>query len=317
MPTTIGTGFEQLPLTVNRLLQEPLVVPELMRNLFMGQFVADQILRPAGHVTGGAIQYWVSGPVYPDVTGGDAEVVAPLSEIPVVNPIVGTPASELVYKRGLGLRISRELAERNNIGAVQRGLQQIRNGIVRSVDGVFFTKLTAAITQTVAAGAPWATTSGTTIRKDIMSARLIISNLKTSGYEYQPDTLLMSDVSYNNLVLSPEFLAPFVGAAAQQSPALTGNLGGDGAGAPTNGVYKGNVWGYNILSSPLLPSTKVYLLQSNVLGGIGDERGSPGQPIEVSDMYPEPSHEAQRWNVTRAAAGFIDNPFSAVAITST
>ena len=93
MPTTIQTGNEQNPITVNAMLEDPLVVPRLVRTFFKQQFIADQILRPAGKATGGAVQYWVSDPVYPDVTAGDVEVVAPLGEIPVANPIIGAPAS--------------------------------------------------------------------------------------------------------------------------------------------------------------------------------------------------------------------------------
>lgn len=316
MPVTIATGAEQVPFTVNAMLQRPTIIPELMRNLVNDQFIADRVLRSAGKATGGAIEYWVSGPVYPDVTGGDAEVVAPMAEIPVVNPIIGTPASTQVQKRGLGLRISREIQDRNSVDIVMRGLVQIRNALVRSVDSAMIRALNAAITQTVAVGAPWGNATGTTIRKDIAVARLILANLVTQGYDYQPDTLLMSTTTYNNLLLSPEFLASFIGSAALQSPSLTGNLSGDASGAnPTNGVFKGRVWGYDIIASPLVTSTT--LLQKNVVGGIADERGSPGQPIEIGDFFPEPAHESMRRNITRAAAGFIDNPLAAVTLVGT
>ncbi len=301
---TIGTGAEQLPLSINRLLQDPLVVPELMRNLFRGQFVSDQVLRPAGKATGGAVQFWVSGPVFPDVTLGDVEVVAPLGEIPVVNPIVGSPASALVLKRGLGLRLSREIQDRNDVGIVLRGMTQIRNAMVRSVDAAMIAALRAGVTQTVAAGAPWGNATGTTIRKDIASAQLILRRLQTQGYDYQADTILAGVGSEFALRLSSEFLAPFIGQAAAGSPALTGTVGT-------------KLWDMNWLFSPNLPDNEAWVLQSNVVGGIADERGAPGQPIELSDPFYEPAHEATRWNVTRAAAGFIDNPGACVHVVGT
>ena len=128
------------------------------------------MLGRAGVAKGGAVAYWVSNPVLPDPTGGGVEVIAPLAEIPVANPIVGSPASELVYKRGLGLRIGREQIDREDVGSVLLGMQAIRNAIVTAVDGAFMAKLLAAITQTVAVTTPWDASSGTTIRRDWAAA---------------------------------------------------------------------------------------------------------------------------------------------------
>ncbi len=295
MPTTIATGREQVTLTVNQLLSDPLLVPELMRTFFRDQFIADQILRPAGRATGGAVQYWEAGPVLPDTVGGGVEVVAPMAEIPVVNPIVGAPKAAQVLKRGLGLRISRELADRNNVGIVMSCLQQIRNAMVASVDGALMTAINAATTQTVAVATPWDAATGTTIRRDLTAARAIPEGLRDTGFDYQPDTLLINRRTRDDLMLSSEFQAPFIGQVAGQNPLLAGQL-------------PDSVWGYRFLVSPQVPFDVAYLLQRQVVGGIADERGTPGEPIEVSDPFPEPAHEATRWNVTRAVAGFIDNP---------
>ena len=301
MPTTIATGREQVTLTVNQLLEDPLRVPELLRTFFRDQFIADKILRPAGKATGGAVQYWEAGPVLPSTTGGGVEVVAPMSEIPVVNPVVGDPKSAQILKRGLGLRISRELADRNNVGIVLRGMQQIRNAMIVSVDGALMTAINAAVTQTVAVATPWDAATGTTIRRDLTAARAIPEGLRDTGYDYQPDTLLINRRTRDDLMLSSEFQAPFIGAVAGQNPILAGQL-------------PDSVWGYRFLVSSQVPFDVAYLLQSQVVGGIADERGTPGEPIEVSDPFPEPAHEATRWNVTRAVAGFIDSPGAIVRL---
>jgi hypothetical protein len=303
MPVTIGTGNEQNALTVNRLLEDPLMVPELMRTFFRGQFIADQILRPAGKATGGAVQFWVSGPVYPDVAAGDAEVVAPLAEIPVANPIVGTPASAQVKKRGLGLRISREMADRNNVGAVMRGLDQIRNAIVRSVDGALMTAIQNAITQTVSVTTPWDAASGTTIRKDVQAGKALVETLQDTGYQYDLDTLLINRRTRDDLIVAAELAAPYVGAVAGQNPLLATGQSNDLA------AKLAQVLGFQqVLVSPQVLTDHAYGIQRNVVGGIADERGTPGQPIEVSAPYEEKPYEATRWDVTRAAAGFVDNP---------
>lgn len=293
MPTTISTSNEQNPITVNAMLQDPLVIPRMVRTFFQSQYIADQILRPAGNAKGGAVQFWVSDPVYPDVTGGDVEVVAPLGEIPVANPIIGAPDSAVVLKRGLGLRISRELQERNNTGAVLLGLTQIRNSMVRSVDGALMTAIAAAVPggNVVSVSTPWDAASGTTIRRDLLTGRGLVETLQDTGFNYQLDTLLVNRRTRDDLLAAPEFQATFVGNVADRNPLLDGQL-------------PSNIWGYNILVSPQVPTDKAYLVAKNVLGGIADERGG----VEVSDPFKEPAHEATRWNVTRASAGFIDNP---------
>jgi hypothetical protein len=303
MPTTIGTGTEQSAITLNWLMADPTRIPMQLRSFFRQQFVADQVLRRAGVAKGGAVAYWVSNPVLPDPTGGGVEVIAPLAEIPVANPIVGAPASELVHKRGLGLRIGREQIDREDVGSVLLGMQQIRNAIVTAVDGAFMAKLIAAITQTVAVTTPWDAASGTTIRKDWAAANRIVENLRTSGLAYRLDTLLVNLNTRDALMFAPEFQAQFIGNVADQNNLLTG-------AAPTK------VWNFNIIASPTIPTDKAIGLQSQVIGGIADERGTPAEPIEVSDPYPEPAYEATRWNVTRAAAGFVDAPGAAVLFTN-
>jgi hypothetical protein len=202
------------------------------------------------------------------------------------------------------LRISRTLRDRENVGAVMRGIEQIRNEIVRSVDGALMAALRAAVTQTVAVATPWNAATGTTIRKDWVAARRIVENLRDSGFDYSPDTLLINRGTRDALLLSGEFQAPFIGAVAGQNPLINGQL-------------PDQAWGYRFLVSPEVATGEAWLLQRNVVGGIADERGTPGNPIEVSDPFPEPAYdEAMRWNVTRAAAGFVDAPGSAVRFTN-
>ncbi len=303
MPTTIGTGTEQAAMSLNWLMEDPLRIPMQLRSFFRAQYVADQILRRAGKATGGAVQYWVTNPLTPDVTGGGVEVVAPLAEIPVANPIVGSPASEVVYKRGLGLRIGREQIDREDIGSVLLGMQQIRNLMVAAVDGAMMAKIRAAVTQTVAVSTPWDAASGTTIRKDWAAANRIMDDLRPSGFDYRLDTLIVNINTRDDLMFAPEFQAQFIGNAADQNYLLSG-------AQPTR------IWNFNVIATPQVNADEAFAVQAQVVGGIADERGTPGEPIEISDPFPEPAYEATRWNVTRATAGFIDAPGAIVRFTN-
>ena len=160
--------------------------------------------------------------------------------------------------------------------------------------------LDAAITQTVAVATPWDAAAGTTIRRDWLSAKAIVETLQDTGFDYNLDTLVINRRTRDDLLVAPELQTLFTGNYADQNWLIDGKL-------------PAKIWGWDILVSPNVPIDKAYAVQKNVIGGIADERGG----LEVSDMFAEPAYEAQRWNVTRASAGFIDNPQAGVEFTNT
>lgn len=297
-PVLIGTGTEGQPITVNALWRDPLRVPMMLRRVLEGQFIMDQVLRYAGSAPGGAVQFWEASTMFPQ---DDPEILSPDSEVPVTLPFYGEPRSVVTRKGGLGLRITREMVDANNIGAVELGMQAIRDSMIRLFDGRLLTALRNSVTQTVAVGAPWGAATGTTILKDLTAADNLVENQRDSGFNYRLDTLLVSRTTRNNLRQAPELSSrvtdpapvPLIGTQVDQR--LSTQLG------------------YRVLVSPQLVNNEAYLIQSGVIGGRADRR-----PMEVSDMFVEPAYDfSQRWNVIRDTAAFIDNPRAGVKLTGT
>jgi hypothetical protein len=136
------------------------------------------VLRNAGTATGGAVQYRVSSGSSPTPA---PEIVAEGAEIPLATVTRGDLTDQAGQKRALGVAITQEMRDRNAMGEVDRQITAVRNTVVRDIDGAFFTALTAAVTQTRAATATWATTATATIRKDINAAKLLIKKAVAPG----------------------------------------------------------------------------------------------------------------------------------------
>src|SRR5437660_1695896 len=128
MPVTITSSRAQQPLTVNALVAAPTVIPERILSLTENQFVTDRILRMGGSAQGGAVQYRVSSPIFADQA---SRIVNEAAEIPVVSVSRGDLASKPTQKNALGLIITKEMQDRNQLGEVDRQMTNIRNTLIR------------------------------------------------------------------------------------------------------------------------------------------------------------------------------------------
>lgn len=293
MPTVvIGTGHDGPALTVSQILKNPRIVPELIRQATNEQFIADQLLRNAGETSGGAVQFWESGPLYPEE---DVEVVTHSGQIPLTPLGIGEPKSAPVVPRGLGLLIKRQMEKRNDIGAVMRGVTMIRNAMVRSVDGAFLKALRDSTLNTRTATAAWSLGTAT-VRKDIAQARKQITDQKT---DFEPNALVIGHGSAADLLVSDEIQKPYAGNVAGQAPILRGNLGS-------------KFWDMDLYVTHQLQAGEAFVLQRNMVGGYSDEF-----PLEVSGPFALDAEGVQgkRWNVFRSTVGFIDQPKAATRIT--
>lgn len=297
-PVRVVTAASQQALTVNALVQNPLIIPERIIQVLDNQFVMNDVLRNAGKATGGAVSFRVSTGLFADDA---SEVVAPGGEIPLVTVTRGDLDSARVQKRALGVEIDREMRERNDIGAVQNQLTRLRNTLVRDFDGAFVTTLRNGVSQTVTAGAGW--TSGTTIRADINAAAKLISNSQapstTGGQQFMgfnPDTIVFNPNTKWKLLGNTNFLQLFLGTT---SPTNTNQL-------PQSilGLTPRITWG--------VPDGEVWVMQSKVVGGYADEI-----PLEATELYYWQPRQVYRSDATRSTAAFIDEPLAAARITGT
>lgn len=301
MPVRVVTSRDTQPITINALLRNPLVVPERIISFMQNQFVMDQVLRDAGNATGGAVRYRESSTQF---AADSVEIVAEGGEIPLTTVDRGDVKSKPVQKRALGVAITREMRIRNDVGEVERQMTALKNTMVRDIDGAFFTALAAAVTQTRAATATWATAGTATIRKDILQAKKLpqtatAPNASSKDYlGFNPTHLLLSKDSEADLLASSEFMSLIFGSANAS------NVGS------INDIPDANVLGLKPLVSVGLAAGTAYVVEAKTVGGYADEI-----PLEATELYYVEKNQLYRSDCTRSTAGFIDQPLAAAKIT--
>jgi hypothetical protein len=138
MPVRVVTSQSQQALTVNALVENPLIIPERIIKVLDNQFVMDQVLRNAGKATGGAVSFRVSSGLFADDV---SEIVAEGAEIPLVTRTRGDLTRPASRSARSASRSPARCVLRNAMGEVNNQLTTLRNTIVRDIDGAFVTTL--------------------------------------------------------------------------------------------------------------------------------------------------------------------------------
>lgn len=298
MATRVVTARDTQTVSVNALIENPLVVPERIISVLRDQFVADRVLRNVGEARGGAVQYRVSSGIFAD---NSSEIVNPGAEIPVAEISRGDISSVPVAKRGLAVVIDRETRLRNSVGEVERQIQVVKNTVVRDIDTAFITALRAALvaaSQTSAASNAWSSGSAT-IRKNLNAARLGVSNsaVATGNFTgFRADTLIISPTTEADLLNSTEFLALVFGS----------NMPSD-----LEGLNGRTILGLKILVTPSVGDNDAFVVQSKQIGGYADEI-----PLESTELYYWAPNQIYRSDTVRSTAGFIDQPLAGWLLTA-
>lgn len=303
MAVRVVSTRDQQPLTVNALVDSPLIVPERIISEFEGQFIMDEVLRNVGKAQGGAVQFRVSSPQFADIA---SQIVNEGAEIPLATVSKGDIQSKPVQKRGLGVLITQEMRDRNSMGEVTRQITAIRNTLVRDVDGAFVTALNAAITLTRAATAVWTNAATATIRKDILAAKRLVRTATVAGTTdsylgYEPTHLLVNPTDEANLLGSAEFTALLFGQVNPSNVSTFNDLPGGG-----------NILGLKPRSSVSVAAGTALVVTQNEIGGYADE-----QPLNATELYSAGLQPRQsfRSDVVRSTVGFIDQPLAGSKIT--
>lgn len=307
MPNPVTYSGSGPRMTVNQLLNNPLVIRERVLRMMDQQFIMEAILRKVPNNNSGVIAYNESTPQFAD---DDAAVVAEAAEIPLTTGQLGAPKAAFTVKTALGIEITREARDRNRMDLVTQRMTQVKNTFIRHWERRLFNALLAAIpagnkidlTATVAARA-WNGGTAPTIRNDIVDLMTLISeaiapNQGTDGFlGFIPDTLVISTRTRYAMMKDPTFQKVY-----EQSPL-----------AVKNPIYSGqlerDVMGLNILSSRFMNDDYAFMLQSKVVGGYSDER-----PLQTSALYPDNPREVWRTDVVRRTAIFIDQPLAIAQI---
>lgn len=308
-PTRI-TSFQDGPrITVNSMLKNPTLVPARVLSLLNQQFIVDRVLRTGPAIPSGALIYHESTPLYAE---DNAAVVEEFGAIPATVGDIGIPRTARSVKRALAIRISQEMADRNDVDAVNTQITQVKNTMVRTWEDAFLATATASFpTLAASAASGWvyntSPTAGTGFFYDLAHAIFDINNADSDSsngmgsqkFGFEPDTVIINTMVATTLLTNPDITKVFqVGDAAQQQPLLNGLperwLGGQ----------------LKLVKSWRLDPDKAIVCQSGVVGGISDER-----PIGATPLYEDRPTETWRTDVTRASAIFIDQPKAGITIT--
>lgn len=280
---TISGDFE----TISRFLNSPTLVQRALRTLAQNRFVADRLLTAQVPTEGGALLYEQNESIFTD---RPAEAIEPGGQYPVTTLGVGPALIAAVKKWGLQTPITDEAIRRLRMNPVTRGMTKIVNGVVKQVDTVALTAISATVTQTFAAPTAW--TSSTRILRDILTAKATILALNQG---YDPDVVVIDDLTWAILAADPTI----ANSRAREDK--------------SNPVYTGDfaiLAGLEVLPTPNLPVAGVaFVADSKVLGGMGNE-----VPLTSSSIRDE---NLEKWDVRakRITTPFVQEPAAAIKIT--
>lgn len=301
MSTTVGSVSDGPAITVRQLVANPLNIPARVKQLLNNNFLTDVIFRDAGGNGAGAVVYEESTPLF---LAGSPEDVAEFGEIPVAVGQRGTPRLAVGVKRGLGVRVSREMRDENRLDDVNRQLIQLRNTMVRAEENALLSLAQAAAIPAITASATWGTTGKP--RLDIANAMETVAGQNAGeGTQdvlgFEPDTIILPGNITPVLLNNSDFLSIY-----------SNNPTTGAEDIRYTGVLPGTVMGLTALRTRFWPSNKALVIQRGIVGFRSDTR-----PLEITPLYPEGNGpnggptESWRTDTTRKRVLGVDQPLAA------
>jgi hypothetical protein len=287
-------------ITYDALLKDPLIIPELILDMTQNEFIMDVILRKGGMTNSGAVRYSESTPLYADDV---PEIRSEFGEVPVVPTSVGIPRVVFTHERAMAVSVSDQMRRRMIMDPLTRQLRQVKNTMTYSWEQAFFSAVIAnAGIQTLAVGAPWAS-SNATIRADIANAVFLVENASvpsslgfTSFLGFEADTMIIGTGTKNTLIQSSSFAAPYIGDIASENLQYTG-------------VLPNKILDLDTLRSRQIPSGNALVLMRQRCGFVADEL-----EYQASPLYRVEPTKSMRSDVQRQSAIGIDEPLAFVLL---
>jgi hypothetical protein len=298
-------------ITVSQLIGNPLFVPTRLQQLMANQFISEALFRDAGANPAGVVAYTEGSPHF---LQDDVADVAEFGEIPVSLGYLGLPRVAFAVKKALGVRVSKEMIDENQIGQVNNQLIQLRNTFVRANDRAVKTVLQSSVVPTTAVPKAWTDTTSNP-RVDIALAMAAIESAQATVfpagigstdeyYGFVPDTIVLHPSLFSVLIANPAFMQIYLSnPLSPQSPAYTGAL-------------PGTILGLNVLQSRSFPMNSVLILERGTVGFYSDTR-----PLQFTAMYPEGNGpnggptESYRSDASYKRAIAVDQPKAAMWLT--
>lgn len=266
MPTTYPPApptIDGQRISVDRLVNNPVLVYRLLRSLVQQRLVGGLILSGRVDLTGsGSAVFEVAESIFSDLP---SERVAPLMEYPLTTDTPGVISTVSTDKWALATEISDELIARNRMDLVTRKLLKLANRIAFGFDQLVLSAVASAVTQTQPASAAW-NGAGADPFLDAMLAGAIPDSLNQG---YTVDTILCTPVYFARLLSAAKVIERAPREAAD-SMLLTGRMV--------------EIAGLRIVKTTNLPpGVNVMVLDSTQLGSIAYEEIGGGYTGSAAD----------------------------------
>lgn len=303
--TSIVSVSDGNRLTVSDLVKNPLFIPTKLKELIENQFISEALLRDAGPNPSGVVGYREGDPTFLD---DDVQDVAEFGEIPVSSGQLGIPRMAYAVKKALGVRVSKEMIDENDIDAVNKQMTGLKNTFIRANDRGAKTLLQSTAVPTMPVSAAWDATGGkprTDLARGIeqISTAAPAEATEDEYYGFSPDTLVVHPGLLATLMDNDQILKIYNGNVANESIAYTGAI-------------PGQLMGLTVIQSRTFPIDKALILERGTVGFYSDTR-----PLQFTELYPEGGgpnggpRETWRSDASHKRAMGLDQPKAALWLT--
>ncbi|MFD3748335.1 hypothetical protein [Nocardia sp. NPDC058633] len=271
MPTTIVSVGDGSRFTVSDLVKNPLFVPTKMKELLENQFISEALFRNGGKNDSGIVKFREGDPTFLD---DDVQDVAEFGEIPVSSGQLGLPRVVFAVKKALGIRVSKEMQDENDIDAVNKQMTGLKNTFIRANDRAARAVLGSAAVPTMAVSDPWDDPAGkprTDLAKAIEQIVTAAPDEATAdeAYGFEPDTIVVNPGLLATLMDNEQILKVYNGNVAGESIAYKGALPAE-------------IMGLRVIKSRTVALDRVFILERGTIGFYSDTR-----PLQFTGLYPE------------------------------
>ena len=306
MVQIINSVFDELDgLTVEEAMSNPTYLPEIVRDALQGANWTELLFRKekaASNVV-----------AYRDRTVAELEQepepVAEFGEIPVADPIAPDEYKIApVIKRGVGIRVSWEQIEDNDMPGVRRELEGRATSILKGKIREATAALRAADVPELAVTAPW-NQAGSSPADDVLDAIEMVQGATDetgAEFEYDPDLIIANKRTITMLKRNEEVKKLYIGDMAHAHPLF--------AGLSNENVLFGQL---RVVKNNLIPPGEIFIATEGQAGFMAER-----EPEDFGEFYDERGQsrrhgatQSQRADYTHRRGWGVDGSKSVVRLT--
>jgi hypothetical protein len=283
---------------VSDFLKDPTMVKQALAVIAQRNFITESLFTQGFNAEGGAVAYHESVNQYTEEGAVDNEdfAIAEGSEFHQVYMHDVGPQVQRVRKYGIEGWITFEDERRNNLGVIPRLTTRMMNTMVKHLDTVTLNMLmnNNKIRQFPSLG-NWNTPTYAGVYDELLQTVAMINNEKTAGGQYQADTIVMSYNTYANLIRNVSIRDLYIAADIKPNPYFVGQMG--------------TIANLNVLWSPYMVDSHVFVLDKGEIGGVADE-----EPLQMKPIERDESRELYFLRAKRLTVAFLTDPGAIVRV---